>query len=483
MSSVIAANRSSEATLSTIAFRVAAMAVAAFMIAAVAIMFFLSYDTDRVLTRQVLEELTGDIKLLRAKVDSDGLRGLKNEIELRSQVRGRDLYILFDGRGQKIAGNLSQVPPEFGQKNSDSGGLFYYTPSLNKPDQQRLAVGVHLNVDGGGLIVARDVEDQRALSIRTRWIALGGFGLLGLIGVVAGWWISRFVLGQVDRITKASRAIMAGNLSERVPRSGSGDEFDRLSASLNEMLTRIEQLMHGLREVSDNIAHDLKTPLNRLRVRAEAALRDPRGSEAYKEGLEHTIESADELIKTFNALLLIARLEAGAFEETLEEVDVVCLVQDVVELYEPVAEVSDLQLKLIAPSPVVIPVNKQLVGQAVANLIDNAIKYSRGLSKDVPKDGSGNSASSVSVQVQNLPHDVIISVADRGPGISCEDRKRVLKRFVRLEKSRTAPGTGLGLSLVAAVARLHGGTIELADNEPGLKVIITLPKRPSDKRE
>ena len=473
---MIAANKLSQTTLSTIVFRVAAVAVAAFMIAAAAIMFFLSYDTDRVLMQQVLDELSGDIKILSAKARSGGVNNLKEEVDLRSQVPGRDLYILFDNQGRKIAGNLSQIPPEFYAGGGVDRGLFYYAGSPNVEDSRRLAVGVRLNVDGGGFIVARDVEDQRALSVRTRWIALAGFGLLGLLGVGVGWWISRYVLGRVDRINEASRAIMGGDLSQRVSRTGTGDEFDQLSENLNTMLDRIEQLMHGLREVSDNIAHDLKTPLNRLRVRAEAALRDPRGSAAYKEGLEHTIEAADDLIKTFNALLLIARLEAGSFEETLEEVDVAALVRDVVELYEPVAEEHGLLLQADACGPLMISVNKQLVGQAVANLIDNAIKYSRFLSESHEDGASGSHDSFIWVRVDSLSNRILISVADRGPGISKQDRERVLKRFVRLEKSRTAPGTGLGLSLVAAVARLHRGSVELEDNQPGLKVVLTLPK-------
>ena len=474
----MAANNSSQQALSTIAFRVAAAAVAAFMIAAVAMMFFLSQDTDRLLTRQVIDDLSGDIDLLRAKARREGLTGLEKEIALRSSIGARDLYVLFDNDGRKIAGNLSQVPPEFRTEGGDGNGLFYYSGSPTNAQPKRLAVGVRMNFNGGGVVVARDVEAQRALSGRTRWVALLGFGVLGLLGIGSGWWISQYVLGQVDKIGKASRAIMAGNLSERVPLSGSGDEFDRLAENLNEMLSRIEQLMHGLREVSDNIAHDLKTPLHRLRVRAEAALRDPRGGTAYKEGLEHTIEAADELIKTFNALLLIARLEAGAFKETLEDVDVSALVRDVVELYEPVAEEKGLRLVVDAGAIKPLKANKQLVGQAVANLIDNAIKYTAMSDKEHCSGKTSGKNSKVRVKVKDLGQKISISVADRGPGISQKDRERVLKRFVRLEKSRTAPGTGLGLSLVAAVTRLHGGSVKLLDHDPGLNVIVTLPKTP-----
>jgi signal transduction histidine kinase len=260
---------------------------------------------------------------------------------------------------------------------------------------------------------------------------------------------------------------MQGDLSQRIPTSGGNGELDALAQNLNEMLDRIEGLMSGLREVSDNIAHDLKTPLNRLRNAAEAALRDPRGGEAYREGLERTIEKSDELIKTFNALLLIARLEAGPLEESVEAFDLGRFVEDVAELYTPAAEEAGFALAIEAEHGVLIRANRQLIGQAVANLIDNAIKYSRG----------GEPGSAITVRAYREGGQPAISVGDHGPGIAEGDRERALKRFIRLEASRTQPGTGLGLSLVAAVARLHHGEVRLEDNQPGLKVVVLLSRK------
>ena len=238
------------------------------------------------------------------------------------------------------------------------------------------------------------------------------------------------------------------------------------------MLDRIEQLMAGLREVSENIAHDLKTPLNRLRNRVEAALRYPSGESIYRDALGRTIEDADDLIKTFNALLLIARLEASALDKSVEIVACGALVRDVAELYTPLAEEHGLALTIAAGQGPTITANRQLIGQAVANLLDNAIKYAPA--------GNGTAGNTViSVAVAAHEQDLEIVVADHGPGIAAENRERALKRFVRLDESRTQPGTGLGLSLVAAVARLHGGHVILEDNQPGLRVRLLLPLPPA----
>src|SRR5680860_553322 len=295
-------------------------------------------------------------------------------------------------------------------------------------------------------------------------------GLDQLVSIGGGYWVSRKLLTRIDAISATSRTIMEGNLTGRLPVHGSGDELDRLSENLNLMLARIEQLMAGLREVSDNIAHDLKTPLNRLRNRVEEALREPCDETAYRKTLERTIEEADGLIKTFNALLSIARLEAGAGGENRGKLDMAALVRDVAELYEPVAEEQGIALKADAATPIVIHGDRQLLGQAIANLIDNALKYG------APTAEGGNGwAPEVEVRAQASEGVAQIIVSDRGPGVPAPERSRVLGRFVRLEASRSEPGSGLGLSLVAAVARLHGGSLRLEDNEPGLRVVLALP--------
>jgi signal transduction histidine kinase len=271
-------------------------------------------------------------------------------------------------------------------------------------------------------------------------------------------------------MTETSRTIMAGDLSGRLPIAGSEDELDRLAVNLNAMLERIEALMRGFKEVSDNIAHDLKTPLTRLRNRAEEALRSGKDETDYRTALESTIEESDELIRTFNALLMIARAESGQASTPMIEFDAADVVRGVGELYDPLADEKGLTLKIEAGAPLPLRGNRELVTQALANLVDNAIKYARhhaaeanGMPADVLIAASGDGDR------------IRLSVSDHGPGVPPGDRERVVQRFVRLEQSRSEPGSGLGLSLASAVAHLHGGELRLEDNEPGLKATLDLP--------
>lgn len=439
----------------------------ALILAAAVLTGLLFRQTNSILTEQVLAALKTEAQLLRTDALGGTTAQLAGKVTALSRPDGPGLYFLTDSTGAKIAGNLNRLPPELEQ--SPQGGVFSYKPPATaNTSAERLAVAIPVDVGGGNrLIVGRDIEEQRAFADAMKRTFLIGFGTLSLLGLVGGLAISRFTLNRLESITSTSRSIMAGDMSRRVPLDGSGGELDDLAQNLNEMLDRIEGLMSGLREVSDNIAHDLKTPLNRLRNSAEAALRDSRGEAAYREGLERTIEKADELIKTFNALLLIARLEAGPLEESLEQFDLGAVVEDVAELYMPAAEEDGFDLTVETEKGVTVLANRHLIGQAVANLIDNAIKYSRV--------STANGA--IRVEARRSGDAAVISVADNGPGISAPDRKRVVKRFVRLEESRTKPGTGLGLSLVAAVARLHHGEIRLRDNHPGLKVELHLSER------
>jgi signal transduction histidine kinase len=290
---------------------------------------------------------------------------------------------------------------------------------------------------------------------------------MGLGGLAIWYFVGRRALKRIDSVSEASARIMEGDLGRRLPVSGAGDEFDRLSENLNAMLARIGTLNEGLRQVSDNIAHDLKTPLTRLRNRAEAALSGKARAGEYKAALEATIAESDQLIRTFNAILMISRLEAGYSAESVTGVDLADAVRDVVELYEPAAEDVGVRLAATIAGPAVVQGNRELIGQALSNVVDNAIKYSAG-AVDAP---------AVTVSLETPAEGPIrLTVSDNGPGIpDAADRQRATERFVRLEESRTQPGSGLGLSLAQAVLRFHGGQLELAANDPGLKVVMTFP--------
>jgi signal transduction histidine kinase len=454
--------------LSTTVFGLSALGAAGYLLVTAGLFVAVIWQLNRVFAAEVFETLSAEVRTLAAvSKQGDAAGRVRSIVEQLSASGNARLYYLEGKGGEKLAGNLAKFPPELASGN---GGLFVYRFDRGPESRERYAAGLAVRLDSGDrLVVARDIEDQRELIWWLRLMALLGFTVVALGGLGLGLMASRGILLRVEALTSATRGIMAGDLAGRLPVKGTGDEFDRLSENVNIMLARIEHLMHGLKEVSDNIAHDLKTPVNRLRNRAEETLRTANTPGELRTGLEEVIESADEIIKTFNALLLIARLEAGAIEETKSPVPLAGLLADAVELYEPLAEEAGLRLEYQQEADITARANRHLLGQAVINLIDNAIKYSRHSVKQREDHGR------VFIGLKQQKGRAVITVADNGPGICAADRARVMERFVRLDKSRTLPGTGLGLSLVAAVARLHGGELRLEDNKPGLRAVITLP--------
>jgi hypothetical protein len=313
------------------------------------------------------------------------------------------------------------------------------------------------------LLVAQDVHEryqtEQLFTTTLPWTV----GLVLLLGLGGGALMSRNMLARLDSINRTSGEIMAGDLSRRVPIGDAHDEFDALAENLNAMLDRIERLMKGVREVTDSVAHDLRTPLNRLRNRLESTLRqlDPASAETAE--IEAAVSETDQLITTFNALLLIAEADAGVSRGEMLPIDLAPIAADMAELYAPLAEEKGVSLEIAPSGMTMIDGNRSLISQALANLVDNAIKYT-------PSGGR------VMVRASETPLGAELRVSDTGPGISTPERARVVERFVRLEASRNSPGTGLGLSLVAAVARLHDARLILEDNAPGLRAIIRFPR-------
>lgn len=441
----------------------------------------------------VNEEITSTIDAEAAGLSEQyaqgGIRQLGLVIEQRSREPGSSLYLLTDFAGQPLAGNVARLP----QGVLDRPGFVetaYETVDQVAPDRRALAK-IFLLPGGFRLLVGHDLRDRARIGAVVVRALATSLIFLAALGALGGLFVARRVLRRIDAMSKSAHAIMAGDMSQRLTVIGSGDELDRLALNLNEMLGRIDELMAGLREVSDNIAHDLRTPLTRLRNHAEAALRHDGDKAGYRAALERTIEESDGLIKVFNALLMIARAEAGADRAGMSEFDVGQAARGIAELYEPVAEQAGVALRLDVEPGLQLVGNRELIGQTIANLLDNALKYgapsipsvlpalaSSSAGEEAQACGEAKTHAArieVSLSVRRVDDAIEIAVADHGPGIAAADRTRVLGRFVRLEGARSRPGSGLGLSLAAAVARMHGGTVRLEDNDPGLRVVLALP--------
>jgi signal transduction histidine kinase len=383
-------------------------------------------------------------------------------VERRAGEPGASLYLVTNPAGERIVGNIDALPTGLivdpGQTEANYARIGG-TPNV----EHRAIMQIFVLPGGFRLLVGRDVAERDRLRAVIGRTFGSSVGLVVLLGVVGAWFIASRVLKRVDAMTETTRRIMAGDLDGRLAVAGTGDELDRLARNLNAMLERIGELMRGLRDVSDNIAHDLKTPLTRLRNRAEEALRSAETPDALRAAMEGVIEESDGLIRIFNALLMIARLEGANARAEFQPFDVAGVVEAVAELYEPLASEQGLGLRVeTSGAPLILRGSRELIGQALANLVDNAVKY-------------GGPSGEIRLSAARVGDSLRLGVADSGPGIPSEARGRVLDRFVRLEEARSRPGFGLGLSLVNAVVRLHQGTLALEDHAPGLSVVITLP--------
>lgn len=450
----------------TTAIKLALIYLAALTLASGAVLVYLSQNTASVLREQVVDTVDAEISGLADQYRIGGIRALVATVDARSRRPGASLYLVTDFAANQLVGNIEQLDDRVLAGESGELQRVIYTPIGGGPRREALARVFQLS-GGFRLLVGRDLQEQQYFRSLLAEAMRFWLFVLAALGLVTWVFVSRRVLKRIDAMTATSRRIMSGDLSERLPVEGSGDEFDRLAIGLNAMLNRIEALMQGLKDVSDNIAHDLKTPLTRMRNRLEEALRnDLSGDSKAREVLETTIDDCDALIRTFNALLRIARVEAGSSDASFDEIDVSELVREVAELYAPVAEDEGGGMELRVTDGLRVSGNRELLVQALINLVENALKYAR------QDKGEG---ARVELEARAEGGEVLLGVRDHGPGIPDADKERVLHRFVRLEASRSAPGSGLGLSLVAAVARLHRGRLELADAQPGLMARLRLP--------
>jgi signal transduction histidine kinase len=449
--------------LRTSTFRLALTYFGLFAISVMALLGLIYYDTVVYADQQLDETIDAEITGLAEQYHQRGLTGLITVIEERSNPGrgGSTLYLLTDRQQRSLAGNLSGWPDV---TVGPDGWMRFPLDAQGANGRRHVAQATSFLLSGGyQLLVGRDLAERTNFQLRITEALLWAGGLTLALGLFGGLVMSRSVLARIEGINRASDRVMEGEFGRRIPVRGTGDEFDRLAQNLNLMLDRIERLMEGMRQVTDNIAHDLRSPLSRLRSRIEMALFDNGDDVDYRAVLEQTIEEADHLMATFNALLDIAEAEAGSPRAEMGELDLADLVRSLVDLYEPVAEEKGLSLVAQTDSGALeMRGNGHLLSRALANLVENAIKYTPPPGRiTLTAEAEGDSAQLV--------------IADSGPGVPVEARDRVFDRFYRLEASRTTQGNGLGLSLARAVIGLHGGTIRLEDNAPGLRAIITLP--------
>src|SRR5665213_724596 len=456
--------------LRTNAFRLAALYMALFAASVLTLLTFNYFSTANFVESQTEETIGAEITGLQEQYRDHGLLGLIETVNSRTNAeRGEPtLYLLADPRLHRIAGNLSGWPQTVPIKPGWVRFNVELTRGGNPVTYEALASVLVLNGDYR-LLVGRDLRDAVVFRRRVEQTLFSAALMMLALGVIGGLFMTRNVLRRIEAVNRTSASIIQGDFSERVPVTGSGDEFDQLAHNLNAMLDQIERLMAGMRQVTDNIAHDLRTPLSRLRARLEVTLLERPDANRYAEALAETIAEADQLLGTFNALLSIAEAEAGARRDNLAPVELDEIARSVADLYEPVAEEQGLSLALDIAAPASARGDRHLLSQAIANLLDNALKYTPSGPVTLTVRRVGDAARGGQIRVE---------IADTGPGVPAERREQVFDRFFRLENSRSTPGNGLGLSLVRAVAKLHGGEVRLEDNRPGLRAVMILPAAP-----
>lgn len=431
----------------------------------VSILFgFFYWSTLGFLSVQVDEALDIEVKGLEERYEVDGLNGLSRLIQERIKEQppsASTIYLLTNSGYNRIVGNLNRWPS--GQKD-DAGFIdFVLEDTRFSPSPVIPARGREFELSSGyRLLVARGNKDLQSFRKRIVWTLGWGLGIMVLLSLIGSILMNRGMLKRIDSITATSESIVSGKLSQRIPTRGTGDDFDRLAEHLNHMLDQLESSLENVRRISDNIAHDLKTPLTRLRNRLETLHSKHFDS---NEDLELATREADGLLATFNALLRIARIETDAKTEGFDLVNLSAVLDDVVELYEPLAEEKNQSIIITENKQSYVFGDQHLLFQAIANLLDNAVKYT-------PVDGEIRAF--LKLDNQN----VTIGISDSGPGIPENLRDKVLQRFYRLDSSRNQVGNGLGLSMVAAVCKLHSTQLCLTDAHPGLTISFTLPLSP-----
>lgn len=445
-------------TLRSSTFRVALICIALFGAVVVILFGYVYSSTAAYVLNRSDRSIEADHADLIAAYNSGGRDHLVEMIDqLVSDNRHRDsIYLLTDPTFAALAGNLRSWPPALkgfvGWANFDTKD---WKP--NEVDRPQLRAIFEMLPGGLHLIVGKDVKELKLLARRIKFALVAAISLVFALAAVASVAVTRRTVGRIESINATTRAIMQSGLGRRVPLRGKRDEWDQLAGNLNLMLDRIEALMGEVKQVTDNVAHDLRTPLTRMRGRLEKASYDRREPERDQFLIGDTIADLDDVLRMFSSLTRISRIEATSRTAAFRTIDLVEIAQSVVELFDAAAEDKNVWIKVSGDKVVLIAGDRDLLFDALANLVDNAIKH-------------GREAGQVAVTVTRSNGVATVVVSDDGPGIPIDEHQNIFKRFYRLERSRLTSGNGLGLNLVAAVARLHNARIESVDNEPGLKI-------------
>ena len=444
-------------TLTSTTFKQALIAIGTFGVIASAIFGYVYLSTSSYVRGRTDRAIMTDYVSLRDAYERSGRDGLIELIRQKTADKSSadKLYILADPSLTVLAGTLREWPKA---ASADKGWTQFRVsdPSPDAATAPLVRAVLDMLQNGDRLVVGRDISDIDSFTAQIKTAVISIVALMFVVAVVVTVLVTHRTVGRIESINATSRAIMQSGLDKRIPLRGSNDEWDCVAENLNLMLDRIETLMGEVKQVSDNVAHDLRTPLTRMRGRLEKAFHGSRIGEDDQALIGDTIADLDAVLRIFTSITRIARIETEARKGAFRTVNLVEIASEVVELYDAAAEQDGTCLTLTGDREVLVTGDRDLLFDAIANLVDNAIKH-------------GRAGGHVVVRSENVDGGAIISIADDGPGIPADQHEHVFKRFYRLEQSRYTPGNGLGLSLVAAVARLHGARIEMLDNAPGLK--------------
>jgi signal transduction histidine kinase len=448
-------------TLRSSTFRLALLCIAIFGLILFAFLIYILDISTTFALAQSDAALNGDLQLLRETYDELGQGGLTGKTSRNAHdPRGaQGLFLLADANFRPLAGSLAEWPLSLRRETQETGEF-----KLVSGDAETRIFRARWTMLSGGirLLAATEITDLRQFQRRMYYAFSFAALFIAVVSAASSIIVTRRTVARIEGINAASRAIMESDLQKRIPVHGASDEWDLLAANLNSMLDRIEFLMGEVKQVGDSIAHDLRTPLTRMRTRLERASLRPRSAADDQALLASTIVDLDDVLRMFRALTRISQIEASTQASTLRMLDLSLVAKEVAELFDAAAEEKGSRLEIGGKEPIEILGDRDLLFDAISNLVDNAIKH-------------GRERGLVRINADARENGAVLTISDDGPGVPANEYELIFRRFYRSEKSRCTPGNGLGLSIVAAVARVHGASVNLSSNQPGLTVELQFP--------